>query len=236
LALHIVPKKDNGWHPCGDYRALNSRTIPDRYPVHNIHDYSHQLFGCSIFSKIDLVQAYTQIPVHPEDIQKMAITSPFGLFEFPFMSFSLRNTAQTFQHFMDDILQGLDFCFAYLDDILVFSQSLEEHEEHLRTLFNQLHRYGIAINPAKCVFLSPEVTFLGYKVSAKGSQPLNERVIISNTATLQRLPANSVGFWTWSTSTGDSCPTQLPHRHHCTTFCPAPESRSPTPSPGHRSF
>jgi hypothetical protein len=176
LALHIVPKNDNGWRPRGDDRALNSRTIPDCYPVRHIHDYSHQLFGCSIFSKIDLARAYNEIPVHPDDMQKTAITTPFGLFEFPFMSFGLRNVAQTFQHFTDDILWGLDFCFAYLDDILVFSQSLEKHEEHLRTLFNQLQRYGIVIKPAKCVFRAAEVTFLGYKVSAKGCQPLDERV------------------------------------------------------------
>jgi hypothetical protein len=73
-ALHIVPKKENGWRPCGDYRAVNSRTIPDCYPVRHIHDYSHQLFGCSIFSKIDLVRAYNQIPVHPDDIQKSSLS------------------------------------------------------------------------------------------------------------------------------------------------------------------
>jgi hypothetical protein len=72
---------------------------------------------------------------------------------------------------MDDILLGLDFCFVYLDDILVFFRPLEEHEEHLRALFNRLQSYGI-INPAKCVFRATEVTFLGYKVSAEGSQPL----------------------------------------------------------------
>jgi cytoskeleton-associated protein 5 len=162
-ALHTVPKKDNGWHPCGVYRALNAQTFPDRYPVHHVHDYSHQLSGYCFISKIDLVRAYNEIPVHPGDIQKTAITAPLGLFEF-FMAFSLRNATQAFQRSMDDILRGLDFCFPCLYDILTFSRSLEEHERHLRALLDQPQTYGILINPAKCVFRASKVTFLGYKV------------------------------------------------------------------------
>jgi hypothetical protein len=164
-----VPK-DHGWRPYGDYRALNAQKIHDRYPVRHSH------FGCSTFSKIDLVRAYNQIPVHPDDIQKTAVTTPFGLFEFPFMPIGLRNAAQTFQRFIGDIVGGFDFCFAYLDDILFFSWSLEEHEQHMRAFFTQLQRYGILIHPVKCVVRAPEVTFLGYKVPAEDSQSLEERV------------------------------------------------------------
>jgi hypothetical protein len=194
-ALHIVPKKDNGWRPCGDYRALNARTIPDRYPVPHIHDYSHHLPGCCFFSKIDLMSAYNQIPVHFNDIQKTAITTLFGLFEFSFMSFGLRDAAQTFQRFMDDILRGLDFCFAYADDILVFSRSHEDHERHLRTIFGRLQTYGILINPAKCVFRASEVTFLSYRVSSEGSRPLETRVTHLQDWPLQRPPVSSVASW-----------------------------------------
>ena len=116
--LHLVPKKTTGWRPCGDYRFLNARTIPDRYPVKNIQDCSHRIHGSRVFSVVDLVKAYTQIPVNPADVPKTAIITPFGLFEFPFMSFGLRNAGQTFQRFIDEVVSDLDFCFPYLDDIL----------------------------------------------------------------------------------------------------------------------
>ncbi len=98
--LHMVPKKDGSWRPCGDYLCLNLVTTPDKYPLPNMQDLSNGLHDCTIFSKIDLVKGYHQIPVITEDIPKTTIITPFSLFEYLFTPFGLSNAAQTCQRMM----------------------------------------------------------------------------------------------------------------------------------------
>ncbi|XP_077528399.1 uncharacterized protein LOC144140084 [Haemaphysalis longicornis] len=171
--LHLVPKKTNGWRPCGDYRALNARTVPDRYQT----DFADRLHGRTIFSVVDLVKAYTQIPVNPDDAPKTAIITPFGRFEFSFESFGLRNAGQTFQRFIDDVVRGLDFCSVYLDDILIFSRNEMENRQHLRQLFQRFDEHGLIINVPKSTLGTPVVTFLGHEISSEGTRPLPDRIL-----------------------------------------------------------
>ena len=133
--LHIVWKSAGGWRPCGDYRHLTAATIDDQYPLPHIQDFNCHLTKATVFSKIDLVRGYHQIPMAADSIPKTVIATPFELWEFLRMPFGLKNAALTFQRLMDGFFQELPFVYLYLNDILVASTSNEDHREHLRQVF-----------------------------------------------------------------------------------------------------
>lgn len=174
--LHLVQKPNGDWRPCGDYRMLNVKTKPDRYPIPFIGDCTHFLHDKKIFSVVDLQKAFHHIRVNEEDIEKTAIITPFGLFEFPCMTFGMRNAAQTFQRFMHEVLRGIDFAFSYLDDILIASSNKQEHLKHLRIVFGRLQEYGLCINIEKCNFGQSELKFLGHIITPAGVKPPPEKV------------------------------------------------------------
>ncbi len=110
--------------------------------------------------------------MNEDDIQKTAIITPFGLFEFPNMTFGLCNAAQTFQRFIHEVLQGLDFCFVYQDDILIASNNETEHFQHLRLIFTRLDDYGVILNLNKCIFGQQEIQFLGSHIIGNNIFPV----------------------------------------------------------------
>lgn len=173
--LHVVKKKDGTLRVCGDYRRLNAVTLPDRYPIPRIQEFTYQLNGKKIFSKLDLKTAYYSIPT-AEDAEKTAIITPFGLFEFNVMPFGLRNASQTFQRFMHEVLNNIEDCFCFVDDILLSSEDETSHKELIHQVLARLDEYGVTLNIDKCEFAKKKINFLGYEVSANGIKPTEERV------------------------------------------------------------
>ena len=165
-----------GWRVCGDYRRLNTQTVDDKYPVRSLTDFNNDLAGKTIFSKIDLLKGYHQIPVADDDVKKTGVITPFGLFLFPRTPFGLKNAGQDFQRLMDEILGEIPHTFVYIDDILVASENPEQHLQDLERVFKILDDNGMVVNRKKCVLGKASLDFLGYRVDKHGIAPLPERV------------------------------------------------------------
>jgi hypothetical protein len=166
----FVKKKDGSMRLCIDYRELNRVTIKNKYPLPRIDDLFDQLQGAQVFSKIDLRLGYHQLKIKSEDIPKTAFRTRYGHYEFLVMPFGLTNAPAVFMDLMNRVFhEYLDrFVIVFIDDILVYSKSLEEHEDHLRIVLQILRDKKLYAKLKKCEFWLNQVVFLGHVVSKDG--------------------------------------------------------------------
>jgi hypothetical protein len=165
-----VEKKDGTQRMCIDYRALNEVTIKNKYPLPKIEDLFDQLRGASVFSKIDLRSGYHQLRIRPSDISKTTFITKYGLYEFTVMSFGLTNAPAFFMNLINSVFMDyLDkFLVVFIDDILIYSQSEEEHADHLRMVLQRLREHQLYAKLSKCELWIDEVLFLGHIINKEG--------------------------------------------------------------------
>jgi glycogen debranching enzyme len=166
----FMPKKDGTQRLCVDYHALNAVTITNKYPLPQIDDLMHQLTQANFFSKIYLRSGYHQMKIRPEDIYKTAFVTRYEQYDYTVVSFGLTNAPAYFMNMMNKVLMDeLDKCVVvFIDDILVFSKTAEDHEEHLRIVLEKLKQQQLYAKFSKCEFWMEEVAFLGHVLSAEG--------------------------------------------------------------------
>ena len=178
----LVKKKDNTIRFVCDFRALNEVTKKDTYPLPQIKDVIDKMQGMKFWSTLDAASAYWSIPMAEQDKEKTSFSVPRGKFEFNVMTFGLCNAGASYQRMMDMVLSGLSptRALAYVDDIVVFSRTFEEHLCSLQEVFDRLRNANISLKLSKCVFAASQVDYLGFVLSEKGVQPqdrLTEAVV-----------------------------------------------------------
>ncbi|GEQ72886.1 hypothetical protein JCM33374_g6574 [Metschnikowia sp. JCM 33374] len=188
----FVRKKDGSRRLCVDYRGLNANTIRERFPLPLIDDIFDTLAGAKVFSSLDLHSGYHQVRMNAKDVYKTAFVTPYGQYAWRVMPFGLTNAPATFQHLMNHIFRTLlnRSVVIYLDDILVFSKTVEEHRIHLRQVLEILRTHKLVAKAKKCYFFQKELQFLGHVLSADGIRPNPDKVKAvrewSNVATVKQ--------------------------------------------------
>ena len=172
----LVRKPDGTYRLVIDYRILNSHTVKENFPIPVIEDLLAKIGKAQWFSTLDLMSGYYQISVRKEDRPKTAFVTPFGKYQFNVMPFGLTNAPSTFCRYMSTVLGDLDFVAVYLDDILIFSKTREEHYNHVRTVLRKLQEAQLIVKRPKCHFFKNKVTFLGHILDGVGIRPRDVKI------------------------------------------------------------
>ena len=174
----FAPKADGGLRFCIDYRWLNKKTIKNRYPLPLPEEMFDRLGGAKVFSKIDLRSGYWQMPVRQEDIPKTAFKTRWGLYECLVVPFGVTNAPAQFMNLMNDLLHDFldEFILVFLDDILIYSRSEEEHAEHLRKVFTRLRKHRLFAKATKCQVAVKTIDFLGQHITPGGMSPQDQKL------------------------------------------------------------
>jgi len=172
----LVKKPDGSERFCVDYRKLNNVTLKDSFPMPNIENRLNKLHGSKFFKSFDCTSGYWQIKLSDKAKQITSFICSLGLFSFKVMPFGLCNAGATFQRIMELILNKLTNSIAYIDDILTFSKTFDEHFEHLESLLKRLKEANMKVKTVKCKIARKTTIFLGYKISEKGIEIDESRV------------------------------------------------------------
>ena len=166
----LADKKDGTLRFCVNYQRLNDVTLKDSYPQPIIEDLLNEIAGHKYYSKLDLYSGYHQIPMNEKSVEYTAFVVKQGLYEFVRMPFGLTNAPASFQRTMDDLFSDLygKFVTIYMDDFCIYSNSLEEHLEHLRIVMERLRKAGLRAKKSKCMFLADQIEYLGHQVNQDG--------------------------------------------------------------------
>lgn len=166
----FAPKKDGTWRFCINFRPINKRCVADSYPLPRAPDLLETFQGCRFFTKLDAAHGYWQIPIHPDDTKYCSFICQEGQFEYVRMPFGLMNAPATYQRMNDTVLEPFlrKTCVVYLDDVIVYSKTFEEHEVHVREVMAALKTSGQLLRPEKCDFFLQECDYLGHIVGSGG--------------------------------------------------------------------